>query len=76
MSEQQPELVAIYLTNATRTSGGNGPGVVRVPPGEAGRLVRERRGVYGDKPPRGFLDGGVDTRHSNVGLMMPRTERR
>jgi hypothetical protein len=62
-------LVAIYLVNGTRTSAGPGPGVRRVPADEAGRLVRARLATYGDRPPRGFEDGGADV--SNIALMMP-----
>lgn len=55
-------LVDVYLTVAIRTSGGNGPGVLRVPPGEAARIVGDRHGVHGDRPPRGFTDGGTTHR--------------
>ncbi len=53
MSEQP---VAVFVTTGIRTSGGNGPGVVHVPPAEAARLVADRRAVYGDRPPRGYGD--------------------
>lgn len=46
-------LVPVYLANGTRTSGGTGPGVVQVPPGEAAALVRDRLAVYGGQPPYG-----------------------
>lgn len=46
--------VPVFLVNATRTSGGAGPGVVRVPPAEAARLVSQKLAVHGDKPPRGW----------------------
>jgi hypothetical protein len=55
-------LVTLFLTVAVRTSAGSGPGVVRVPPDEAGRIIAARHGVYGDQPPRGYLDGGADAR--------------
>jgi len=58
-------LVAVFVTVAVRTSDGPGPGVRRVPPGEAAR-----RAVYGDQPPRGFEDGGTDAR--DAARMMPR----
>jgi hypothetical protein len=62
MTEQQQaeEVVPIYVTNAISTRWGTGPGVIRVPPAEAARLVKNRRAVYGDQPPRGYLDGGGD----------------
>jgi hypothetical protein len=63
-------LVAVYVTTAVRTSDGPGPGVKRVPPDEAGRLVGDRRAVYGEQPPFGFADGYHDPR--TLGLMMPR----
>ena len=63
-------MVAVFVTTAVRTSGGNGPGPVRVPASEASALVNDRRAVYGDQPPRGFEDGGADTR--DVARMMPR----
>jgi hypothetical protein len=55
----EPELVAVFVTVAVRTSDGPGPGVKRVPPGEAAALVGNRRAVYGDQAPRGSSDGGV-----------------
>jgi hypothetical protein len=48
------EPVPVFLTNGVRTSGGSGPGVVRVPPAEAGRLVKARLAVHGEAPPRGW----------------------
>ena len=63
-------LVPVFLTNATRTSRGPGPGVKYLPPDEAGALVRVRLASYGDQPPRGYEDGGADTR--NIALMLPR----
>ena len=56
---------------AVRSSGGAGPGVVRVPPGEAARIVADRHGVHGETAPRGYLDGGAPAR-PGTGLMMPR----
>jgi hypothetical protein len=50
-------LVSVYVTNATRTSGGNGPGPVRVPPAEAGALVGDKLAIYGDQPPQAPEDG-------------------
>jgi hypothetical protein len=70
MSRQVPGLVPVYLTVAIRTSGGNGPGVVRVPPDEAARIVAGRHGVHGERPPRGYLDGGAPG--SVVAAMVPR----
>ena len=61
-------LVTVYLTNATRTSAGPGPGVKRLPPDEAGRLTRARHAVYGSTAPRGFEDGGALPAQPN---MMP-----
>jgi hypothetical protein len=63
-------LVPVYLTVAVRTSGGNGPGVVRVPPDEAGRICADRHGVMGECPPRGYLDGGAPG--SVIAAMIPR----
>jgi hypothetical protein len=57
---QPPDLVPVYLTVAVRTSAGPGPGVVRVPRDEAARLVAARHGVSGERPPKGYEDGGVD----------------
>jgi hypothetical protein len=62
MSGQEAGLVPVYLTVAVRTSGGAGPGVVRVPPDEAARIVGRRHGIPGEQPPRGFEDGGADPR--------------
>jgi hypothetical protein len=61
-------LVAVYVTNAVRTSDDPGPGPKRVPPGEAGRLTRSKHAVYGEQPPRGLLDGGAPPVEPN---MMP-----
>jgi hypothetical protein len=63
-------LVSVYVTTAVRTSDGPGPGHKRVPPDEAGRLVGNRRATYGDKPPRGFEDGGVVV--GDAARLMPR----
>ncbi len=58
-----PHLATVYVTNAVRVSSGERtPGVVHVPPEEAGRLVGARHAVWGDRPPRGYADGGVDVR--------------
>lgn len=62
--------VPVYLTVTVRTSGGNGPGVVKVPREEAAELVRRRCGVSGERPPRGYEDGGADGRV--IAAMMPR----
>jgi hypothetical protein len=57
---RMPEpVVTVFVTNAVRTSDGPGPGVKRLPPGEAAALVTSRRAVYGDQPPRGYSDGGI-----------------
>jgi hypothetical protein len=60
VSGQEPDLVPVYLTVAVRTTGGIGPGVVRVPRDEAGRIVAARHGAPGERASRGFLDGGAD----------------
>lgn len=62
--------MAVYLTNGTRTSAGPGPGLKYLPPDEAGRLVSARLAAYGEKPPRGYADGGTDGRAP--ALMLPR----
>jgi hypothetical protein len=67
---EQLDRIPVFLTVAVRTSGGNGPGVVRVPREEAARLVAARHGVHGEMAPRGFLDGGADGRV--IGAMVPR----
>ena len=60
MSEDQgPDLISVYVTSGVRTSAGAGPGVRRVPPAEAAALVGGKTAVYGDQPPRGYLDGGA-----------------
>jgi hypothetical protein len=70
MSGDGDGLVAVYVTTAVRTSAGPGPGVVRVPSAEAAALVADRRGVYGEQPPRGYADGGADGR--TIAALMPR----
>ena len=57
--DAEPQLVAVYLTSGVRTSAGPGPGVRHVPPAEAAQLVNRRVAVHGDRPPRGYLDGGA-----------------
>ena len=59
MSDDQ-DLVPVFVTTGIRTSGGPGPGVVRVPRDEAARIVASRHGVAGERAPRGFLDGGAE----------------
>jgi hypothetical protein len=55
--EREPDgLVEVYLGNATVTSGGTGPGTVRVPPDEAGRLVKDRLAIYGGNRPQDWPD--------------------
>jgi hypothetical protein len=51
--------VMIFLTNGVNSSAGAGPGPRTVPADEAARLVARRHAVYGDRPPRGYRDGGV-----------------
>jgi hypothetical protein len=70
LSGQDPDLVPVFLTVGVRTSGGIGPGVVRVPRIEAARIVAARHGVAGERPPRGYEDGGADGRV--IGAMVPR----
>jgi hypothetical protein len=69
----ETDTVPVFLTVGVRTSGGPGPGVVRVPRDEAARLVAARHGVPGERPPRGYEDGGADSRV--IGAMMPRLDR-
>jgi hypothetical protein len=46
-------LVEVFLVNATRTSSGRtGPGLVRVSPQEASRLIAQRLAMPGPNPPR------------------------
>jgi hypothetical protein len=52
----------VFVTTGIRTSGGAGPGGVRVPREEAARIITGRQGVAGERPPRGFVDGGADGR--------------
>ena len=47
-------LVPVFVTTGIRTSGGSGPGVVHVPPDEAGRIVADHHGVPGTVAPRGY----------------------
>ena len=70
MSDCQADLVPVFLTVGVRTSAGAGPGVVRGPRDEAGRIIAARHGVLGEEAPRGFLDGGADGRV--IGAMAPR----
>lgn len=70
MSDQEPDRVPVFLTVGVRTSGGVGPGVVRVPPIEAARIIAGRHGVAGDRSPRGYQDGGADGRV--IGAMVAR----
>lgn len=46
-----PQLVTVYVVNGTRTSAGPGPRPLKLPPAEAGALVRQRFAIYGDRPP-------------------------
>jgi hypothetical protein len=46
--------VACFVLNGTRTSDGSGPGVKRLDPAEAGRLIAMKMAVAGDRPPRGW----------------------
>lgn len=50
--------ITVYATVAVRTSAGPGPGVLDLPAAEANRLIGMKYGVYGDRPPKNFLDGG------------------
>jgi hypothetical protein len=59
MSTPDPAPVLIFLLNGTGTSGGNGPGVVQVPPDEAARLAHEGLAVYGSIAPSGYLGNGI-----------------
>jgi hypothetical protein len=52
------QLVTVFLTNAVRTSAGPGPGPKQLPSDEANRLINSKMAVYGDQPPRNYLDGG------------------
>jgi hypothetical protein len=59
MTPDEPGLVAVFVTVAVRVRGAEpGPGVRRVPPEEAARLVNAKHAVYGEAPPRGYDDGG------------------
>ena len=46
----------MFVTVAVRTSAGPGPGRKRLPLAEAAALVKDKRAIYGTKPPRGFGD--------------------
>jgi hypothetical protein len=76
----EPELVPVFLTTGIRTSAGPGPGVRRVPPDEAGRIVADRLGVMGETAPAGYDDGGspaaVVTASKVFGGHTPRPEGR
>jgi hypothetical protein len=58
----------VYLGNGTRTSGGTGPGVVRVPRDEAARLVRDKWAIPGDRAPQSWADHAQQM----AGKMRPR----
>jgi hypothetical protein len=51
-------LVPVFLTVGVRTSAGPGPGVRRVSPDEASRIVAAKLGVMGETAPAGYDDGG------------------
>jgi hypothetical protein len=67
-SRREPAKVEVYVGNATRTSGGAGPGTVRVPPDEAARLVKDRLAIYGERPPQ----DGASHAQQMAGRMRPR----
>jgi hypothetical protein len=48
------QLVTVFLTNATRTSAGPGPGQKELPAAEAAALVRNGLARYGGDPPDGL----------------------
>ncbi len=52
------QMVTVFLVNAVRTSAGPGPGPKTLPSDEANRLIGSKMAIYGDQPPRNFLDGG------------------
>jgi hypothetical protein len=52
---QDATLVPVYLTTGVRTSGGNGPGEVQVPPDEGAWLIGEGLAIAGQHPPTGYL---------------------
>jgi hypothetical protein len=54
-TQDGPGLAWVYLGNGTATSGGNGPGAVQVPPGEADWLIHEGLAIAGQLPPVGLL---------------------
>jgi hypothetical protein len=47
-------LAVVFLTNATMTSAGPGPGVKRLPAAEAAGLVARKLAIYGETPPTGW----------------------
>jgi len=49
---------ALWALSNGRCYAGTGPGVLRLPPAEASRLVAARLAVFGTEPPRNFADGG------------------
>jgi hypothetical protein len=53
-SQDHPQTVTVFLTNATRTSQGPGPGPKDLPPEEAAALLAARIAVPGPHPPAGF----------------------
>ena len=50
----EDDKVACFVLNGTRTSDGPGPGVKRLDPAEAARLIAMKMAVAGDQPPRGW----------------------
>jgi hypothetical protein len=50
----EPQTVTVFLTNATRTSAGPGPGPKDLPPDEAAALLAAKIAVPGSRPPAGF----------------------
>jgi hypothetical protein len=52
-----PDTMTVFVTNGTATSAGNGPGPVRVPPGEARWLISQKLAIPGDQPPAGYPGG-------------------
>src|SRR5260370_1092367 len=46
-----PATVPVYLTNATRTSAGPGPGVKHLPPAEANALIYAKLAAAGPRRP-------------------------
>jgi hypothetical protein len=62
VSEHPAEFVAVFVTTAVRTSAGPGPGVRHIPAAEAAQLIARRHAVTGERPPKGYEDGGADPR--------------